>query len=207
MHVTSDINGYLTAGTASRLQQPYSGSTYGRGVLVGNDPWATPGQSLSHNGNAWSQWASFWMAPARDFIIVVYANCADGDGHADGAMGDVYNLLVSRYSDAPPSGPWLEGPTLGIRPLLGVKPPGPGTVARFSWPQEPNSALGYRLYAVQGKEQIPSADGSTMSAPECQTSALTATACDDSDALSPISSSILFYQLVGVCADGREGRH
>jgi hypothetical protein len=146
MHVTSDINGYLTAPTASRLQQPYPGSNYGHGIIVGDDPWATPGQSLFHNGNAWSQWASFWLAPARDFIIVAYTNCAAVDGEADRAMGDVYDLLISLCADAPPSGPCLSAPPEVDHRSLRVARAGPDVVITFDDSLVPGPADDFNVY-------------------------------------------------------------
>jgi CubicO group peptidase (beta-lactamase class C family) len=52
MHATSDISDYLTAATASRLQQPFTGTEgYGRGIYAVNRSWATPGQALNHAGD------------------------------------------------------------------------------------------------------------------------------------------------------------
>jgi hypothetical protein len=91
-----------------------------------------------------------------------------------------------------------------IAPLLGIRilP-----AARFSWPQEPNSAAGYRLYAVTDKTQIPRADASLGLTPQCSTGTLTSTICDDPDAFAALQPSLLHYQLVGVCTGGGEGAH
>jgi hypothetical protein len=52
------------------------------------------------------------MAPARDFIVVVFTNCRSEDSSTALALDDVAGLLVSRYSGAAASGPWIEAPTV-----------------------------------------------------------------------------------------------
>src|SRR5213075_1599447 len=47
------------------------------------------------------------MAPARDFIVVVFTNCRSADNSTALALDDVAGLLVSRYSGATASDPWL----------------------------------------------------------------------------------------------------
>jgi len=112
MHMTSDISDYLTAATASRLQRAFTGTEgYGRGIYVVNRSWAAPGQALNHGGDIWGEDTVVWMAPARDFIVVVFTNCRSADNSTALALDDVAGLLVSRYSDATASGPWLEAPT------------------------------------------------------------------------------------------------
>jgi len=113
MHMTSDISDYLSPATASRLQLPFTGTEgYGRGIDVENRSWATPGQALDHSGDIWGEDTVTWMAPARDFIVVVFANCRSADATTALALDDVAGLLVSRYSGATPTGPWLETPTI-----------------------------------------------------------------------------------------------
>jgi CubicO group peptidase (beta-lactamase class C family) len=114
LHVqaTSDISDYLTPATATRLQQPFTGSEgYGRGVFAFNRSWATPGQALNHSGQIFGHDTVFWMAPARDLIVVVFANCQAADDSAVLAMDDAASLLVSRFSSVTASGPMLETPT------------------------------------------------------------------------------------------------
>src|SRR6266487_2545076 len=62
-------------------------------------------------GNIWGEDTVVWIAPARDFIVVVFTNCGSADNSTALALDDVAGLLVSRYSGATASGPWLEAPT------------------------------------------------------------------------------------------------
>ena len=121
VHATSDIGDYLTPATAARLQEPWTGvgtQGYGRGVQAFDRSWATPGQALQHAGIIFSQQHLFWMAPARNFIVVVFTNCRSTDGRSNSALNDVAGLLINSYSNAAASGPLLENPTpLAVRRL------------------------------------------------------------------------------------------
>jgi CubicO group peptidase (beta-lactamase class C family) len=111
MQATSDMNGYLSTSTALHLQQSYSGTEgYGYGVDVGNRSWATPGQALSHSGSIFCHCTVFWVAPARDFIVVVFTNCQSDDDSTSLGLDNVASLLVGRYSDSVPKGPLIETP-------------------------------------------------------------------------------------------------
>ena len=117
LHVqaTSDINGYLSSATASKLQRPFMGLTgsegYGLGVWAVNRSFALPGQALCHWGRIWGMNAVFWMAPATDFLVVVFANSSsDADSRTTDALDEVASLLVSRYSGTTVNGPLIELP-------------------------------------------------------------------------------------------------
>jgi len=112
-HATSDISDYLTPATAARLQESWTGpgtEGYGRGVSAWNRNWATPGQALQHSGIIFSQQHVFWMAPARDFIVVVFTNCRSTDSRSNQALDDAAGFLINNYSSAAASGPPLEDP-------------------------------------------------------------------------------------------------
>ncbi len=109
LHVAAGHDGYLTAATARRLRRSYVGEEgYGRGILVCQRGWAEPGPALTHGGDIFGHNTVVWMAPARDFIIVVFTNCRSADKSSAQARDDVASLLVRRYKDAVVAGPLLE---------------------------------------------------------------------------------------------------
>ncbi len=100
--VSLDAGGrYLRPETARRLQAPYSpNAEYGRGVLSVERDWARPGRALHHAGDIFGENSVFWMAPARDFVIVIFTNCRSADGAVGNALDEVARLLVGRFSRA-----------------------------------------------------------------------------------------------------------
>lgn len=111
LHMTSDLSDYLAPATATRLQQPFTGTTgYSRGIFAVSRSWATPGMALNHSGDIFGHDTVVWMAPARDFIAVVFTNCRSADNRTALALDDVAGLLVSRYAGAAASGPLIEPP-------------------------------------------------------------------------------------------------
>lgn len=97
-----------------------------------------------------------------------------------------------------------------VNPLHAVRM---GNDAVFSWPMEASSSLGYRLYSVDDKTLIASADGAGPSPPvflRCQTTAIGLLTCTHTNAIDPTNPE-LHYQLLGVCNDGTpmgvEGSH
>jgi hypothetical protein len=55
------------------LHTPKPGEEYVGGWLVSDQSWAG-GLALSHNGSNTLWYCSIWMAPAKDFAILVAAN-------------------------------------------------------------------------------------------------------------------------------------
>ena len=58
----------------------------------------------------------FWVAPARDLVIVAFANCYAREGTnlkgraSAQALDEVAGLLIERFGEKPPTGPTLEVP-------------------------------------------------------------------------------------------------
>lgn len=111
VQATTDINDFLSRDTAAKLQRSFIGEEgYGLGVNIYNRSWAAPGQALTHSGSTYGLNSIFWMAPARDFFLVAFANCYSADNTTSLALDDVARLLVGRYSGAAASGPIMEVP-------------------------------------------------------------------------------------------------
>ena len=107
-HMAGAAGDYLSPATALRLQQPFAGTAgYSRGIDVTDRKWASPGHALTHAGDIFGEDTVVWMAPAKDFIVVVFTNCRSLDDSTALALDDAAGLLVSRYADAPASGPRL----------------------------------------------------------------------------------------------------
>jgi len=114
IQATSNIGDYFTAATGLKLQQAYTGSGtegYGRGILTYNRTWALPGQALAHGGDIFGEDTQVWVAPALDFIVVVYTNCSAANTNTGLALNDAATLLVLRYYSANAAGPLLESPS------------------------------------------------------------------------------------------------
>jgi hypothetical protein len=116
IHTTNYISDYMSSATGTRFQQPYiddgnSGTLdMGRGILVTDRSWASPGKALAHGGDVFGQDSLVWMAPANDFIAVAAINCSATNTAVGDALNDVATLLVNNYVNALPSGPLLEDP-------------------------------------------------------------------------------------------------
>jgi CubicO group peptidase (beta-lactamase class C family) len=116
IHTTNYISDYMSSATGTRLQQPYiddgDGSNFdmGRGILVTDRTWASPGKALAHGGDVFGQDSLVWMAPANDFITVAAINCSATNTAVGDALNDVATLLVLNYANALPNGPLLEDP-------------------------------------------------------------------------------------------------
>lgn len=93
-----------------------------------------------------------------------------------------------------------------ITPLFAVKRTALSAI-EFTWPQDGSAIDGYRVYSVTDKIDIPRANGLNVppATLQCSSGALTATTCNDADALS-VPDARLYYQVLGVCA-GIEGAH
>jgi CubicO group peptidase (beta-lactamase class C family) len=70
--------GILKPETFKRLHTPPFGGNYGFGWLVTDRPWAG-GRALTHAGSNTQNFAIVWIAPAKDFAVLVMTNQAGGD--------------------------------------------------------------------------------------------------------------------------------
>jgi len=70
--------GILKPETFKRLHTPSFGGDYAFGWLVVDRPWAG-GRALNHTGSNTQNFAVVWMAPAKDFAVLVMTNQAGGD--------------------------------------------------------------------------------------------------------------------------------
>ena len=70
--------GILKPETFKRMHSPPFGGDYGFGWLVADRPWAG-GRALTHAGSNTQNFAIVWMAPAKDFAVLVMTNQAGGE--------------------------------------------------------------------------------------------------------------------------------
>ena len=79
------------------LHTPPSGGDYAGGWMAVDRPWAG-GKALTHSGSNTMWYCTIWLAPARDFGILVATN-KGGDGAVkacDEASGELIRLAVER---------------------------------------------------------------------------------------------------------------
>jgi CubicO group peptidase (beta-lactamase class C family) len=76
--------GILKPQTFKRLHTPASGGDYAFGWLVVDRPWAG-GRALNHAGSNTMNYAVVWMAPAKDFAVLVMTNQGDTFNACDAA--------------------------------------------------------------------------------------------------------------------------
>ena len=116
IHTATYISDYMSSATGTRLQQPYiddgkgGNLDMGRGIMVTDRSWASPGKALAHGGDIFGQDSLVWMAPANDFIAIAAINCSATNTAVGDALNDVATLLVNNYVNALPNGPLLEDP-------------------------------------------------------------------------------------------------
>lgn len=75
----SGESGILKPETFKRLHTPPFAGEYGFGWLVLNRSWAGNGPALNHAGSNNQNYAIVWMAPAKDFAVLVATNQAGGE--------------------------------------------------------------------------------------------------------------------------------
>ena len=83
----------LKPATFQVLHTPSKGGDYSGGWIVTERPWAG-GRALTHGGSNTSWYASIWIAPVRDFAILVATN-QGGDSAAKACDETVAGLLGS----------------------------------------------------------------------------------------------------------------
>jgi CubicO group peptidase (beta-lactamase class C family) len=89
------LPGLLAPETFQRLHTPSFGSEYAFGWLVTERPWAG-GRALMHAGSNTQNFAVVWMAPARDFAVLVMTNQAGGS--TPKACDEAATALIVRFN-------------------------------------------------------------------------------------------------------------
>jgi CubicO group peptidase (beta-lactamase class C family) len=80
--------------TWQRLHQPLPGQDYGLGWFAIDRPWAK-GKALNHNGTNTLWYTTVWMAPKRDFAVIVLTNVGGDD--ASKASDEVAEKVIRKY--------------------------------------------------------------------------------------------------------------
>ena len=141
-------------------------------------------------GNSWS---FRWLAPPEPAAPIAFYLCGvSGDGDGSPRNDRVY----CRVEGLVPAGCAL--PPGRIQMLQLVKK---DAALAVSWQADLAAVLGYRLYAVAGKAELPWANEAT---PAALTGCVAPTASDTSCGVA-LETATLFYQVVGVCGGGIEG--
>jgi CubicO group peptidase (beta-lactamase class C family) len=89
----------LTVGTFARMHMPPPEGDYAHGWQVVERPWAG-GRALTHNGTNGLWFSTVWIAPERDFAVLVVAN-AGGDSAAH-ACDEAAGALIDWHQKHPP---------------------------------------------------------------------------------------------------------
>lgn len=79
------------------LHTPRRGESYAGGWMALDRPWAG-GRALNHSGSNTMWYATVWLAPARDFGVLVAAN--QGGGTSDQACDEAVGALLGHYQTA-----------------------------------------------------------------------------------------------------------
>jgi CubicO group peptidase (beta-lactamase class C family) len=85
--------GILKPETLKRLHTPSFGGDYAFGWIVVNRPWAG-GRALNHTGSNTQNYAVVWMAPAKDFAVLVMTNQGDTFNACDATASS----LISHFT-------------------------------------------------------------------------------------------------------------
>jgi len=87
--------GILGPNTFKRLHTPPFGGNYGFGWTTTDRPWAG-GRALTHTGSNTMNYAVAWLAPARDFAVLVMTN--QGGGKAFHACDEAAMALIHFFT-------------------------------------------------------------------------------------------------------------
>jgi CubicO group peptidase (beta-lactamase class C family) len=87
--------GILKPETFKRLHTPSFGGNYAFGWLVVDRPWAG-GPALNHAGSNLQNFAIVWMAPAKDFAVLIMTNQGDTFDACDATAA----ALIAHFSQA-----------------------------------------------------------------------------------------------------------
>lgn len=85
--------GILQPETFKRLYTPSFGGNYAFGWLVVDRPWAG-GIALNHAGSNTQNYAVVWMAPAKDFAVLVMTNQGDTFDACDAAASELIHHFL-----------------------------------------------------------------------------------------------------------------
>lgn len=88
--------GILKPETFKRLHAPLLGGEYASGWLVLERPWAGAGPALHHAGSNLQNFAIVWMAPAKDFAVLIMTNQGDTFDACDATAA----ALIAHLSEA-----------------------------------------------------------------------------------------------------------
>ena len=89
----------LKSETLAFLQQPPPGESYASGWIVADRPWAG-GPALTHAGSNTMWFAVTWLAPQRDFAVLIATN--SGVDNARQACDDVAAALIEQHLKSRP---------------------------------------------------------------------------------------------------------
>lgn len=91
------IPGLLKPETFKRLHSAPFGGDYGYGWLLAERSWAG-GIALNHAGSNTQNYAIVWMAPLKDFAVLVMTNQADTAGDTFKACDETAAALIGRFT-------------------------------------------------------------------------------------------------------------
>jgi hypothetical protein len=80
--------------TLKELHTPPEGGNYAAGWIVVDRPWGG-GRVLTHAGSNTMNYAVAWLAPLRDFAVLVATN--QGNGGAERAVDEAAGALVRKF--------------------------------------------------------------------------------------------------------------
>lgn len=89
----------LKAETFAKLQTPPPGSDYAGGWIVIDRPWAG-GRAFTHSGSNTMWYATIWIAPQRDFALLVATN-AGSDEASDACNAAITGLVQYQKATQP----------------------------------------------------------------------------------------------------------
>ena len=89
--------GILKPETFRRLHAPSFGGDYAFGWMVANRPWAGNGPALNHAGSNNQNYAIVWMAPAKDFAVLVATN--QGGGETFNACDEAEYAMILHFTN------------------------------------------------------------------------------------------------------------
>ena len=84
----------MSASSITELQTPLSGGDYALGFIVTSRSWAG-GTALTHSGSNTMNFATVWIAPKKNRILVAATN--RGDDVASKGVDAAFGPLIDRY--------------------------------------------------------------------------------------------------------------